>query len=152
MRTALVLALCAGLGARAAADCDPKAAPIFTRDEKPLKPGGPGKTQGLEIRASGAWSRTGDTTGAGCLSDARKALVTAALAKADFKPNPKARRCRVAPFTHVVYAAPAKKLTIAHDEPCGEPFDAATSSLIACADAAVDAAVSDDDLAKVCGR
>jgi hypothetical protein len=150
MRTALVLVLLAVLGARAAADCDPKAAPIFTRDTTPLKAGGPGHTQALVIRASGAWTRTGDDAGKGCLSAARKALVEAALANATFKTNPKARRCRVVPFSHVVYAAPARKLTIAHDEPCGEPFDEATSTAIACADAAVDDKASDDEVKRSC--
>ena len=152
MRTLFVCALLAVTAARAAADCDPKVTKqLYVKAERPIKvaanaPAPPS----LTILTSGAWTRTGDAAGTGCLTDARKKLVTDAVAAAQFKTNTKAKRCRVAAMKHVVYAAPDRKLHVEHDEPCGVPFDPATSAMIACADAVVDSKVADDDAAKIC--
>lgn len=152
MRTLFVCTLLALTAARSAADCDPKAKQLYARAERPLKPAaGAAAPPAFTILTSGLWTRTGGTSpGQGCLTDARRKLVDAAVAAAAFKSNPKAKRCRIAPMTHVVYAAPSRKLHVEHDEPCGVPFDATTSAMIACADAVVDASVSDADATKAC--
>jgi hypothetical protein len=143
MRTVFVCVVLAVTAARAAADCA-EGNPIYTHKKAELHRKG---VHGSSIGASGSWVNDG---GHGCLSPARLKLVEDAIAAAKFERNDKARRCRVAAVWHVTVAAPARKKSIEHDEPCGVPFDAATSAMIACADAVVDASVSDDDATKAC--
>jgi hypothetical protein len=144
MRSLFVCALLALTAARAAADCDPKAKPIYKSARTELRGKG---VEALSISASGAWTHDADH---GCLTPARLKLVEAAIAAATFTTNDKAKRCRVAPMKHAVYEAPGRKLKVEHDEPCGVPFDATTTTLIACADAATNAAISDGDTAATC--
>ena len=155
MRTLFVCALLALTAARAAADCDPKdTRQLYVKAERGMKPQSDAPPPpSLAILTSGAWTRAGQGGGSdtkGCLSDARKKMIDAAVTAAQFKTNTKAKRCRVAPTKHVVYAAPQRKLHVEHDEPCGVPFDPATAAMIACADAVVDAKVADDAAAKTC--
>ncbi|HTJ46186.1 MAG TPA: hypothetical protein VL463_28975 [Kofleriaceae bacterium] len=157
----IVGALIAGATRSAAADCDDKAKAVYSRDEQPLGTANPARTQTFTIRASGAWTRHTERAVPGspakiddehgCLAAPRMKLVDGAVAKAQWKTVKAVRKCRVAPFSHVVYAAPAKKKSIAHDEPCGDPFDAGTATLISCAEASIDPALKDDDVEHACG-
>ena len=154
------------MGARSAsADCDDKAKVVYSRDERPIgtpAPGATARTQTFEIRAGGAWTRHTERTVAGappkiddekgCLPAPRAALLDGVIAKAKWKTVKPARKCRVAPFSHVTYASPAKKKSIAHDEPCGDPFDPGTANAIACAEAVIDATLPEADVAHACGR
>lgn len=163
MRGLFVLMLVCTASARAAADCDAKAKPVFTRDEAPIAAptaAAPARTQTLVIRASGAWTRTTvrlvpgapprNDVEQGCMPAARTKLLDAALARAKFQLDPTGKRCKLAPYAHVVFAAPARKRSVAHDEPCGVRVDAATAVLIDCARMVIDPTASDDDLARAC--
>lgn len=163
MRGVFVLVLVCAAGARAAADCDAKAKPVYTRVETPLAAptaAAPARTQSLVIRASGEWTRTTvrvipgapprSDVEQGCVPAARRKILDAALAKAKFALSPTGKRCTIAPSAHVVFAAPARKRSVAHDEPCGVRFDDATAVLIDCARMVIDPAATDDDLSRAC--
>lgn len=166
VRTLFVIAALAGAASTAAGDAGscPAGKPVFRRDESSLLPptkDRPARTQTFTIEATGRWTRhtTRTLIGApavvddehGCLDDLRKKALDGALARATLALDPTGKTCHVAPTAHVVYAAPARKKKLEHDEPCGVPFDRSTAYLAACATAVVDHDATDDYVGRMCG-
>ncbi|MBK9032296.1 MAG: hypothetical protein IPL61_13450 [Myxococcales bacterium] len=150
-RLALVAAIAAGAGAvtatPAAAECRRRGVgtPIYRAQTEPAQPVPPGETtsvqtQTLAIYAEGTWTwvgageaGSGEAMGrSGCVSRAAMRELTRAVTRARFKHGLGAT-CDALPVVRTTHEAPRRRRQIVVESPCGEPLDASTAALVACA-------------------